>query len=158
MEDPLCNSSFGSMVSLDYVTPDKNDERGRPARQDDGEQDNDSNRAFQSNLPGRLQGCGCGNESHEYQTRHGQGREGRARGTMISKTSAVHSIASFIGSTALSPNSPTESRSLAVREDIGINPLTPEVLQRIRRPFWAWRAIKLRCDARKPLKHFKTHS
>ena len=22
MEDPLCNSSFGSMVSLDYVTPD----------------------------------------------------------------------------------------------------------------------------------------
>ena len=24
MEDPLCNSSFGSMVSLDYVTPDTN--------------------------------------------------------------------------------------------------------------------------------------
>ena len=23
MEDPLCNSSFGSMVSLDYVTPDR---------------------------------------------------------------------------------------------------------------------------------------
>ena len=22
MEDPLCNFSFGSMVSLDYVTPD----------------------------------------------------------------------------------------------------------------------------------------
>ena len=22
MEDPLCDSSFGSMVSLDYVTPD----------------------------------------------------------------------------------------------------------------------------------------
>ena len=22
MKDPLCNSSFGSMVSLDYVTPD----------------------------------------------------------------------------------------------------------------------------------------
>ena len=22
MEDPLCNSSFGSMVTLDYVTPD----------------------------------------------------------------------------------------------------------------------------------------
>ena len=22
MEDPLCNSTFGSMVSLDYVTPD----------------------------------------------------------------------------------------------------------------------------------------
>ena len=26
MEDPLCNSSFGSMVSLDYVTPDTGDE------------------------------------------------------------------------------------------------------------------------------------
>ena len=26
MEDPLCNSSFGSMVSLDYVTPDTDNE------------------------------------------------------------------------------------------------------------------------------------
>ena len=26
MEDPLCNSSFGSMVSLDYVTPDTSSE------------------------------------------------------------------------------------------------------------------------------------
>ena len=26
MEDPLCNSSFGSMVSLDYVTPDTDSE------------------------------------------------------------------------------------------------------------------------------------
>ena len=26
MEDPLCNSSFGSMVSLDYVTPDTENE------------------------------------------------------------------------------------------------------------------------------------
>ena len=25
MKDPLCNSSFGSMVSLDYVTPDTED-------------------------------------------------------------------------------------------------------------------------------------
>ena len=25
MDDPLCNSSFGSMVSLDYVTPDTGD-------------------------------------------------------------------------------------------------------------------------------------
>ena len=28
MEDPLCNSSFGSMVSLDYVTPDTCNKRG----------------------------------------------------------------------------------------------------------------------------------
>ena len=27
MEDPLCNSSFGSMVTLDYVTPDTGYER-----------------------------------------------------------------------------------------------------------------------------------
>ena len=27
MEDPLCNSSFGSMASLDYVTPDTKPER-----------------------------------------------------------------------------------------------------------------------------------
>ena len=31
MEDPLCNSSFGSMVSLDYVTPDT--ESAQPCRQ-----------------------------------------------------------------------------------------------------------------------------
>ena len=29
MEDPLCNSSFGSMVNLDYVTPDTIDEYAR---------------------------------------------------------------------------------------------------------------------------------
>ena len=28
MEDPLCNSSFGSMVSLDYVTPDTRETEG----------------------------------------------------------------------------------------------------------------------------------
>ena len=46
-------------------------------------------------------------------------------------TITVRSIASLIESTALSPRSPTESRSLAVREEIDINPLTPELLQRI---------------------------
>ena len=32
MEDPLCDSSFGSMVTLDYVTPDTEDARWRSAR------------------------------------------------------------------------------------------------------------------------------
>ena len=33
MEDPLCNSSFGSMVSLDYVTPDTEDVDGEKVTQ-----------------------------------------------------------------------------------------------------------------------------
>ena len=54
-----------------------------------------------------------------------------AKATVISNTSTVRSIASLIESTAVSPRSPTESRSLAVREEIDIKPLTPELLQRI---------------------------
>ena len=40
-----------------------NDERGRAAGQDGSQQDSGSNRARQCNLPGRLQGGCCGNES-----------------------------------------------------------------------------------------------
>ena len=129
---------------------------------------NDSNRACRCNLSGWLQGGGCGNDFHEHQARYGQGREGRdvaAQATMISNTTRVHNIASLIGGTALSPHSPTESRSLVMREETDINPLTPEVLQRIsshwrsrERPSWAWSAMKLRYDARTPLKHFQTPS
>ena len=80
-----------------------------------------------------------------------------AQATVIGKTSTVHRFASLIGSTALSPHSPTESRSLVVRKEIDINPLTPEVLQRIsahkcsrERPSWAWGARKLRYNAGTP--------
>ena len=41
MEDPLCNSSFGSMVSLDYVTPDSGS--GKPETVNHQEEANSEN-------------------------------------------------------------------------------------------------------------------
>ena len=87
-----------------------------------------------------------------------------AQATLISETSTVHSIASLIGSTTLGPHSPTESRSLVVQEEIDINTLTAEVLQRISAHTQQRKAVlgmgckeaAVRCE--NATKHFKAPS
>ena len=70
MEDPLCNSSFGSMVTLDYVTPDTAFAMFHPAHKEMCFKFH-KGQCMDAAVCGRKHSCvGCGAEGKPYNFCH----------------------------------------------------------------------------------------